>query len=997
VHVTQVHALCRKSWIEVKPVTAERWALGCWVCRLASHVKHCTAPGHFGNCAVRKPKKSQLVKHHESGRHKRSTHQFLQLRGLDAAGDSVAAPSVEEFAQLLQRIRRTELEAPRRGSYRKHTTMAWCLYEAHREVERKVLAKAVCVSLVQDASVRGPLLLTRYVACGPLLQRSSGIMRIARSGKHSGAQHLADAVLGSIREMATKGRKHACMYRPRQKPRRLVAFARHLAAIVEVFVADGAADEQLAGRMLQRHSARASLNQTLPNLRLVVRDKPHAARRLLQRTLPKDTFINEMMKALLWSSGSLARLVQHSAPHQEAFRRHQIRHLARAAKTLKNLSYAEHRFDSTARPLGRMVVHFEALVLTANDIIRERAPKSKDHKGANRALELLNTESMLQLGMVADACEIVVRFVRFLDKECFDISALPCHIQVLQASATDLFIRGGCLKHSGYTRHMLELIRKPRLVLLSGGRPKTLGDVSGPSDSMVARCLGRMTNWWKLAEAVLRAEFPDWDLLLQFSAFHVPRDLAISEGTLNQMRKLSDFLGLDADSVIAEYDHLCPVANKFATQSPNAADCSLRSWQQALAATTSDSRRKRSFPASNLQPVLSRFVAYVGSSSGVEQTFSQCLAQFRHLRNFKGLGLQRILVLAGTRGQPEDADLALYSRARLIWEENFSAPRSKMKMKLRNQNQKAIKRALRAKFRGNTEAAQQRRRERDLRKRLQNAQTQGNVSTPPVVAASATAASRLWAPAQAEELARQNHLQRQRLLDAADVGIVAATDPRDLQAYREKVRKGHQQYLRKHVQRLQARKQHKIVITPGTLTWVGDDDWTVPLQRALRMRHVLRETEFSRARVFVVKDVASPPRLVGLAASLVGGLVVSTAYFVNPPGPALRYNRALRLLRRVWISDGVWEASPLAAKLIKQSVQTAKLDLRGTRWQLIDRAEFSRRAGRGSAAELVALVTPAERLALAARERKHAHSLSSLASSCKRLLVGEGLAGTCGR
>ena len=120
-------------------------------------------------------------------------------------------------------------------------------------------------------------------------------------------------------------------------------------------------------------------------------------------------------------------------------------------------------------------------------------------------LELLDTESMLQLGMVADASEIVLRFVRFLDKECFDISALPDHIHVLQASATDLFVRAGCLNHAGYTRHMLGLIRRPRLVLLSGGRPKTLGDINGPNDSIVARCLGRMANWWSLADAVLRA------------------------------------------------------------------------------------------------------------------------------------------------------------------------------------------------------------------------------------------------------------------------------------------------------------------------------------------------------------------------------------------------------------------------------------------------------------------------------------------------------------
>ena len=169
--------------------------------------------------------------------------------------------------------------------------------------------------------------------------------------------------------------------------------------------------------------------------------------------------------------------MRNSPSHRDAFRRHQVRHAGRAASTLKNLSYAEHRFDSTARPLGRMILHFEALVMTTVDIIRERRPASLEHRGANSALEILNTESMLQLGMVADACDIVVRFIRFLDKECFDTSALPSHIQALKDSAIDLFTHGGCMKHTGYTQHMLALIRRPRMVVLTGGRPKTLRDI----------------------------------------------------------------------------------------------------------------------------------------------------------------------------------------------------------------------------------------------------------------------------------------------------------------------------------------------------------------------------------------------------------------------------------------------------------------------------------------------------------------------------------------
>ena len=79
---------------------------------------------------------------------------------------------------------------------------------------------------------------------------------------------------------------------------------------------------------------------------------------------------------------------------------------------------------------------FDVLVQTAVRIIRERNPASSEHRGANLALKVRTVESMLELGMVAEACEIVVRFIRFLDKSCFDISALPSHIQALNAAAT---------------------------------------------------------------------------------------------------------------------------------------------------------------------------------------------------------------------------------------------------------------------------------------------------------------------------------------------------------------------------------------------------------------------------------------------------------------------------------------------------------------------------------------------------------------------------------
>jgi len=116
--------------------------------------------------------------------------------------------------------------------------------------------------------------------------------------------------------------------------------------------------------------------------------------------------------------------------------------------------------------------------------------------------------------------------------------------------------------------------------------------------------------------------------------------------------------------VLSEYGDWCPVATQFATQiaAATASDVSIKAWQRTL-----EHVGKKALENSSLQRLLTRCVACVGSTSGVEQTFSQCLAQFRHLRSYSMPGLQRVLVLAGTRGQAHEEDLALYARARQIW------------------------------------------------------------------------------------------------------------------------------------------------------------------------------------------------------------------------------------------------------------------------------------------------------------------------------------------
>ena len=122
---------------------------------------------------------------------------------------------------------------------------------------------------------------------------------------------------------------------------------------------------------------------------------------------------------------------------------------------------------------------------------------------------------------------------------------------------------------------------------------------------------------------------------------------------------------------------MCPVASQFAgrltSQCAASGDACIRSWRHALEYCD---QRPQGHSTKHLRPILFRLAAYIGSSSGVKQAFSQRLAQFRRLRNFNTLGVQRTLVLAGTRGEE---DQALYSQARQIWAQHCSAPRRQRK------------------------------------------------------------------------------------------------------------------------------------------------------------------------------------------------------------------------------------------------------------------------------------------------------------------------------
>ena len=81
-------------------------------------------------------------------------------------------------------------------------------------------------------------------------------------------------------------------------------------ASIETFVSDAASDEIRAGKMLAGHTVFQVTAASLPSLRLVIRDKPHAVRRLTSRGWRADPFLNEVQQRFVFGEKSPARLIQ---------------------------------------------------------------------------------------------------------------------------------------------------------------------------------------------------------------------------------------------------------------------------------------------------------------------------------------------------------------------------------------------------------------------------------------------------------------------------------------------------------------------------------------------------------------------------------------------------------------------------------------------------------------------------------------------------------------
>ena len=151
--------------------------------------------------------------------------------------------------------------------------MAWCLSEAIFDRDRKFLKTCASISVHQD--VRAPVLLMRFGASSAHGRSLQGAFGIATDFGTT-SNDIKAATLQVLKDFATPRRQPPG--KPNHSPPLDKVLYDHIRGKIHLFDADGASDEQRAGRILS--TVTNGGEPAFPHVNAVVRDRPHASRRL---------------------------------------------------------------------------------------------------------------------------------------------------------------------------------------------------------------------------------------------------------------------------------------------------------------------------------------------------------------------------------------------------------------------------------------------------------------------------------------------------------------------------------------------------------------------------------------------------------------------------------------------------------------------------------------------------------------------------------------------
>ena len=615
----------------------------------------------------------------------------------------------------------------------------------------------------------------------------------------------------------------------------------------------------------------------------------------------------------MWDKDSLSSIIEYS----DVFKKYFANMTKKAHNEgdlqgvrVRNLGLARHRFESTQKPLSRLVLWFDAAVATALYIMRERRSGSREHKAAKRFLQFVDAERLIQAAMMCDGGDESLMLLRLCDDPDLDMATAPDEIAAYIARVEFLFLQGGCLSTRGYTKQVIDMLRNHVITYQVDTAWKSLGGCHGVSQQAIQNCLARMGCWVRVAKSVLDAEFPAFELLQSFSIFtaaaKVSAHLCPSAFVASNQRhfdRLARTFNVDAAALASQFiDHVF-IAKQSMASSPG---MTLRdAWKTAIMRSQTKSTTRANHPVTALKPVVLRYLVYLASTTAIEHGFAKRLRVLKpqqHMSDDAERDLIKLILDCDLVKDPDTITLAQRQ-----WACQFGTACPARTHHYISKGVPCTKRSTKP-----SEAEFQRKRRRDVHTAVAG-------GLPGVMQVDSSTS---WCESLQKELDFQKKKLKQRRIEAycdglllpdeIDAGLQDAAD----KARADAVKSAHD----RHVKELRAARreavplpsewfaQKLVFVEPGA---ADDDDAKAAIQ-TLRMTVA---SDRIHADVMLVVDLEDMSKR-SLWAAVLKGMYVTTLAGLRGRGAAVKYEAALASKRHVWISPAFRAKHPMVVNML---------------------------------------------------------------------------------
>ena len=452
------------------------------------------------------------LRHHENGDgHQRRVRRAMADKDEDDV--EVISPSVELYKSLLEQFQGGR--SPSQGYWcngvfigeRKAIMMLYTLAEAVKQFHQEKVACATSMTLLRDE--RHARLHMRFRCCNDAMETYHGFLGQARDAEQS-AIELTASTIKALKSFCTSFEDPPPGMFEGTGPVFHERLFNHACYIAEAVSCDSASNEVVAAWDMKNWTS-AGLSSDLaacrlfPNLRFVLRDASHAARRVLSRPWKACPSLGKLMLLFVIGRNSLVQKINNSLDLRREYAACSTACAAEAptSSVFTHLSAAKHRYESFASPLSKLVLGIEAMVMFACRLAAKR-PRSADALHGAIFLLALTPLVLVLLGMMADAAAESLAFVRNLDDE--NARGGIVEISALVASYRERiwWLFGpdeGVLQVPGHTQWIREWLRKPHF-WAAGSRSGCIGgcEVEGKT---LEQGFAFMRAWLKLANMVL--------------------------------------------------------------------------------------------------------------------------------------------------------------------------------------------------------------------------------------------------------------------------------------------------------------------------------------------------------------------------------------------------------------------------------------------------------------------------------------------------------------